>query len=89
MKMLDNVKLIRDRAEYTKDGVHLGDTGTIMLDEVRSGYMLVNFDTNIYKKENGNFESTEVLCAVRVEDMEVISEDEVIEHANKITSETK
>ena len=43
MKELDRVKLIKDRAEYKKEGVKSGDKGTVMLGE-RNGYVLVFFD---------------------------------------------
>ena len=40
MKELDRVRLIKDRAEYAREGVHKGDVGTLMLGD-RNGYVLV------------------------------------------------
>ena len=44
MKDLDRVELIRDRAQYLKEGIKAGARGTIMMGEERNGYVLVFFD---------------------------------------------
>ena len=72
MKELDRVKLIKDRAEYKKEGVKVGDEGTVMLGE-RNGYVLVFFDGEYYKDENGCILMHENDVGVRVEDLEIIS----------------
>lgn len=48
MKESDRVKLIKDRAEYAKEGVHKDDVGTIMMGE-QNGYVLVFFDGEYYE----------------------------------------
>lgn len=72
MKELDRVKLIKDRAEYKKEGVKAGDKGTVMLGE-RNSYVLVFFDGEYYKDENGCVLMRENDVGVRVEDLEIIS----------------
>lgn len=71
MKELDRVELIKDRAEYREQGMHLGDKGIIMGEE-RNGYVLVIIEGEIYQNENGVYCTTEVDVAVRVEDLKVI-----------------
>ena len=73
MKELDRVKLIKDRAEYKKEGVKVGDKGTVMLGE-RNGYVLVFFDGEYYKDENGCVLMSEKDVGVRIEDLEIISD---------------
>ena len=74
MKVLDRVELIKDRDEYRKAGVKVGDTGIIMGEERYGGYVLVYFDGEIYQDEDGVYCTTEKDVAVRVEDLEVVSE---------------
>ena len=74
MKELDRVILIKDRAEYKEAGVKAGDKGIIMGEERYGGYVLVYFDGEIYQDEDGVYCTTEKDVAVRVEDLEVISE---------------
>lgn len=62
MKEYDIVKVIRDRAEYLKEGVHLGDEGEIIYDKIGE-YCLVQF---FY----ANDETVEI--GIRTEDLEVI-----------------
>ena len=35
MKIYDDVKVIKIRDEYSKEGIKLGDVGTIILPEIR------------------------------------------------------
>lgn len=73
MKELDRVKLIKDRAEYSKRGIHKGDVGTLMMGE-RNGYVLVYFDGEYYTNEYGYRLMSEIDVGVRVEDLEVIQD---------------
>lgn len=75
MKELDRVKLIKDRAEYAEAGVHKGDVGTLMMGE-RNGYVLVFFDGEPYKTSEGITLLDEIDVGVRVEDLEVLNEDD-------------
>ena len=73
MKELDKVRLIKDRARYREQGMNVGDIGTIMGGE-RNGYVLVILEGKIYQDEDGVYCTTEKDVAVRVEDLEVVSE---------------
>ncbi len=73
MKELDKVRLIKDRARYREQGMNVGDVGTIMGGE-RNGYVLVILEGEIYQDEDGVYCTTEKDIAVRVEDLEVVSE---------------
>ena len=73
MKELDTVRLIKDRARYREQGMNVGDIGTIMGGE-RNGYVLVILEGKIYQDEDGVYCTTEKDVAVRVEDLEVVSE---------------
>ena len=73
MKELDTVRLIKDRARYREQGMNVGDVGTIMGGE-RNGYVLVIVEGEIYQDEKGVYRTTEKDIAVRVEDLEVVSE---------------
>lgn len=74
MKELDRVRLIKDRAEYTREGVHKGDVGTVMLGD-RNGYVLVFFDGEEYQ-EFGVTLISDIEVEVRSEDLIVLSEDD-------------
>ena len=71
MKEYDAVELIKDRAEYTKRGIHKGDIGTISIGE-RNGYVLVFFDGDEYTDKDGQRVVEEIDVGVRVEDLEVL-----------------
>lgn len=73
MKEYDRVMLIKDRAEYAKEGVHKGDLGTISLGN-RNGYVLVLFDGKEYVNLGGYRVLEEIDVGVRVEDLEVVEE---------------
>ncbi len=62
MKEYDVVKVIRDRDEYLKEGVHAGDIGEIIYDKTDK-YCLVQF---LYSE----YESVET--CIRTEDLEVV-----------------
>ena len=53
--------------------MNVGDVGTIMGGE-RNGYVLVIVEGEIYQDEDGVYCTTEKDIAVRVEDLEVVSE---------------
>ena len=72
MKDFDRVMLIKDRAEYAKEGVHKGDVGTVMMAEERHGYILVFFDGDEYINKDGQRVVKEIDVGVRIEDLEVI-----------------
>ena len=73
MKELDWVRLIKDRARYREQGMNLGDIGIVMGGE-RNGYVLVVMEGDIYQDENGVYCTTEKDVAVRVEDLEVVTD---------------
>ncbi len=73
MKELDWVRLIKDRARYREQGMNLGDIGIVMGGE-RNGYVLVVIEGEIYQDENGVYCTTEKDVAVRVEDLEVVTD---------------
>ena len=73
MKELDRVRLIKDRAEYNKRGVHKGDVGTLMMGD-RNGYVLVFFDGKPYTTSDGFTLLDEIDVGVQVEDLEVLNE---------------
>ena len=75
MKELDRVRLIKDRAEYSKRGINKGDVGTLMLGE-QNGYVLVFFDGEPYKTSDGITLLDEIDIGVRVEDLEVLNEND-------------
>ena len=71
MKLYDRVKLINERAEYTKAGIKINDTGIIM-GENRNGYLLVVFDGIIFLDSDGIYRTTEIDLGVKPEDLEVV-----------------
>ena len=72
MKELDRVRLIRDTARYREQGMNVGDEGTLIMGDVRNGYVLVTLDGEIYQDEQGVYCTTEKDVAVLVEDLEVV-----------------
>lgn len=74
MKEFDRVRLIKDHADYAKEGIHKGAVGTIMMGDVRNGYVLVFFDGDEYINKDGQWVVKEIDVGVRVEDLEVIKE---------------
>ena len=46
MKIYDKVKLIKDREEYSKKGLHLEMVGTIIQPEIRDNRFYVAFDNS-------------------------------------------
>ena len=71
MKEYDRVRLVKERAQYTKLGVKENDIGTI-LGPKRNGYWLVYFDGEIYQDSDGVFKTTEIDIGVLEEDLEII-----------------
>ena len=83
MKIYDDVKVIKIRDEYSKEGIKLGDVGTIILSEIRDNCFYVNFiDKNFYLHKNDEewFEKNEeslkddINLAIKIEDLEVVKE---------------
>lgn len=74
MKELDRVRLIKDRAEYAKEGVQKGDVGTLMMGD-RNGYVLVFFDGEEYQAYGVTLIS-DIDVAVRSEDLAVLDEND-------------
>ena len=74
MKELEWVRLTKDTARYREQGMNLGDVGLLMMGEARNGYVLVVLPGEIYQDENGVYRTTEKEVAVRVEDLEVVSD---------------
>ena len=74
MKEFDRVRLIKERDKYAKEGVHKGAVGTIMMDDVRNGYVLVFFDGEEYINKYGERGLEEIDVGVLVEDLEVLDE---------------
>ncbi len=68
MKELDYVELIKDRAEYAKEGVYKGDRGIISLGE-RNGYVLVLFSGKIQDDP-----AADIDIGIRIDDLKVIRE---------------
>lgn len=73
MKIMDRVKFIKDRAEYRKRGVNIGDTGMV-LGEERNGYVLVVIEGEPYQNKDGIYCTNDIDIGARVEDLEVIKE---------------
>lgn len=74
MKEYDRVMLIKDRAEYANRGIHKGDVGTLMIGDVRHGYVFVFFDGEPRQTRDGITYLDEIDVGVRVEDLEVVKE---------------
>ena len=83
MKIYDDVKVIKIRDEYSKEGIKLGDVGTIILPEIRDNCFYVNFiDKNFYAHKNDVkwFEENEeslkddINLAIDIEDLELVKE---------------
>ncbi len=77
MKELDRVRLIKDRAEYAQEGVHKGDVGTLMMGDVRNGYVLVFFDREPYTTPDGITLLGEIDVGVRAEDLEILDKNDI------------
>lgn len=65
MKMMDPVKLIVEKEEYAKEGVHKGMYGWICLEQRTAGYWLVNFPQCGEKEDIAEI-------SIKEEDLEVV-----------------
>ena len=83
MKIYDDVKVIKIKDEYSKEGIKLGDVGTIILPEIRDNCFYVNFiDKNFYTHKNDVkwFEENEeslkddINLAIEIEDLKLVKE---------------
>ena len=66
------VRLIRDRERYRKEGVEKGRTGFIMDPRSIEGTWLVSFSGEMVQDEDGCWGSTDIECIVLEEDLEAI-----------------
>ncbi len=71
MKLLDKVRVIVDKKEYTDKGIMKGATGTILLAEIRNNSFLVVFD-KLLDEDND-----EVWGTIYVGDLEVVQESKI------------
>lgn len=87
MKIYDDVRVINDRKEYEKVGVHKGMVGTIVLAEIRSNQFYVNFiDKNfeIHRDDPEWFEEhydeleDDIDLPISIEDLELVEENKKI-----------
>lgn len=81
MKLLDNVKLIKDRDDYKKQNIFAGMIGTIIDADIRWGEFYVCFqDQRVYdkefmsKKENIFKLSEDICCGVKIEDLQLVKD---------------
>ena len=79
MKLLDKVKVIKDRPEYNKEGIFAGRVGRIIDAEIRCNEFHVGFvdprlyDENFVVTEKNMFDLEEdVLMHIKVEDLELV-----------------
>ena len=81
MKYMDEVRVIKDRPEYNKEGIYAGRTGWINSCEIRSGSFLVIFIDPRYHDETfeWNDESIylleeDIILTMDIEDLEFVSD---------------
>jgi len=72
MKDCDQVRLIRDRELYKKEGVKKGMTGFIMDPRCIEGKRLVSFSGEFKQKPDGVWYTTDIECTIYEEDLEVV-----------------
>ena len=92
MKMLDDVKVIKDRDEYRKENIFAGMIGTIIDAEIRFGEFFVCFqdqrtlDREFMSKEENIFKLKNDICIpIKIEDLELVKDgkctDEMIKNS--------
>ena len=81
MKMLDDVKVIKDRDEYRKENIFAGMIGTIIDAEIRFGEFFVCFqdqrtlDREFMSKEENIFKLKNDICIpIKIEDLELVED---------------
>ncbi len=83
MKIYDDVRVIKDREEYAKEGVYKGMVGRIILAEIRSNKFMVNFIDEafaLHKDEPEWFEEhydelkDDINIPIKIKDLELIKE---------------
>lgn len=74
MKECDQVRVIRDRESYAKENIFKGMSGFIMGPRCIEGKWLVIFDGEFKQSPEGVWYTTDTDCAIREEDLEIISE---------------
>ena len=89
MKFDDDIRVINDKKEYEKEGIHKGMVGYIVLAEIRDNKFMVNFiDKNfeIHKNDPQWFEDhydelkDDIMLPMNIEDIELVKD-------NKVTDE--
>ena len=92
MKMLDDVKVIKNRDEYRKENIFAGMIGTIIDAEIRFGEFFVCFqdqrtlDREFMSKEENIFKLKNDICIpIKIEDLELVKDgkctDEMIKNS--------
>lgn len=89
MKYMDEVRVIKDKKEYNKEGIYAGRTGWINSCEIRSGSFQVIFidpryidETFEWNDESIYLLAEDVIITMNIEDLEFVSDggatDEII-----------
>ena len=81
MKYLDRVRVIKDRDEYSQEGIFKGMIGTISDGEIRDRCFYVAFiDERVKDKEFMSIEENifklkdDIFCAIKIEDLELVED---------------
>lgn len=81
MKYLDRVRVIKDRDEYSQEGIFKGMIGTISDGEIRDRCFHVAFiDERVKDKEFMSIEGNifklkdDIFCAIKIEDLELVED---------------
>lgn len=67
MKIYDKVRLIKEREEYLKKELFLGNVGTIIQPEIRDNRFYVAFN-------NPKIEDDYIFCDVKIQDLELVKD---------------
>ena len=73
MKEYDKVELVAEKQEFKDLGLEIGRKGTV-LGAKRNGYWYVVFEGEIFQREDGVWDSTDIGAAVLEEDVKVVWE---------------
>ena len=81
MKYLDEVKLIKDKERYNKEGIYAGRKGWISSCEIRDNTFLVIFsdprnrdETFVWTEENIYTMEEDILLVIDIDDLEFVSD---------------
>jgi len=95
MKFLDEVKVIKDRKQYTENKVYSGMIGTIIDAEIRDNcFNAIFIDERVkdkeFMKDEKNFRSLkdDIICPIKIEDLELVknencSDDKILDSIPK------